>query len=268
MFYAEATGPIAILASMAIGCLGMLLANGVQIFFLLKVVWARRNSLAPTIIPWVSNFTTALQAYSYEFESIPYWAWFVSFLKVGYLVFSMLLLGEMCKRPWIYPGEIFFLGLYVIGSVGIIFIYTGVYIRCEVETMCVNQISPYTATVGDHFLYIYYIELGMLFSVLILFIMVYFLRETIALVVVDERDNGAIPVMGKKKSSSSSSKLKKPSKTTFKMNNHNSNLHHHQQQSLPEYEEHHNGSDDDNEYFNHDHPIIQKTFRYWPFGRR
>ena len=252
MFYAEATGPVAILAFMALGCLGMLLANGVQIFFLVKVVWARRNSLAPTIIPWVSNWTTVLQAYSYEFESIPYWAWFASLIKVGYLVFSMLLLGEMCKRPWVYPGEIIFLGVYVIISAAINFIFTGVFIGCEVETMCVNQISPYTATAGNHFYYIYFIELGMFFGVLLLFIMVYFLRETIALVVVDERDNGAIPVMGKKKTSSTKSKNKS---TTFKMNN--------SQSTLPEYVKN-EVKEDDNDYFNHDHSIIKKTFQYWP----
>ena len=60
--------------------------------------------------------------------------------------------------------------------------------------MCMNQIDPYAPGVNYHFPYIFWIEIGMLFGTMIAFIMIYLLKESIALVIPEERENGAIPV--------------------------------------------------------------------------
>ncbi len=60
--------------------------------------------------------------------------------------------------------------------------------------MCMNQIDPYAPGVNYHFPYIFWIEIGMLFGTIIAFIMIYLLKESIALIIPEERENGAIPV--------------------------------------------------------------------------
>ena len=132
MFYTEAGGPRTILGIYMLLCAVFIGMNITEIYFLLQVVWAKRGSLESTQIPWVSNLSPALQAYSYQYESIAYWIWFICFFKPVIQVYALGVLGQSCKRPWIYPIEIVTIGFYVVLSIGISIALIPIYNKCEV----------------------------------------------------------------------------------------------------------------------------------------
>lgn len=124
-WYASATGPKIILGVMMALWIVILGVGIAESFFLDKVVWSRRNSLTPEQNPWVSNIPDATtRNQSYEYESYAYWIWKICTFKFMFFVASVLLLSDMCKRPFIYPLEIMFLAAYtgvsvvIVGSLG------------------------------------------------------------------------------------------------------------------------------------------------------